>query len=59
MDRHVNYTIVGAFVLAGLIGIFAFLALLIFNDKVELWHVLVITFIQGGADGIGLAQPRR
>ena len=26
MDRHVNYTIVGAFVLAGLIGIFAFLA---------------------------------
>ncbi|MAQ70827.1 MAG: hypothetical protein CL565_01400 [Alphaproteobacteria bacterium] len=26
MDRHVNYTIVGAFVLAGLVGIFAFLA---------------------------------
>ena len=33
-------------------GIFAVLALLIFNDKVQLWHVLVIVFIQGGVDGL-------
>ena len=31
---------------------FAMLALLIFNDKVQLWHVLVIVFIQGAADGL-------
>ncbi|MQF82560.1 MFS transporter [SAR202 cluster bacterium AD-802-E10_MRT_200m] len=33
-------------------GIFAILATLIFNDHVELWHVLVIVFIQGAADGL-------
>jgi MFS family permease len=31
---------------------FAVLALLIFHDKVQLWHVLVIVFIQGAADGL-------
>ena len=31
---------------------FAMLALLIFNDKVELWHVLVIVFVQGASDGL-------
>lgn len=33
-------------------GTFSVLALLIFNDKVQLWHVLLIVFIQGGADGL-------
>lgn len=33
-------------------GIFAVLALLIFSDKVQLWHVLVIVVIQGGVDGL-------
>jgi len=33
-------------------GTFAVLALLIFSGKVQLWHVLIIVFAQGGADGV-------
>ena len=31
---------------------FAVLALLIFHDKLQLWHVLSIVFIQGASDGL-------
>ena len=33
-------------------GIFAVLALLIFTDEIQLWHVMVIVFIQGSSDGL-------
>ena len=33
-------------------GTFSVLAVFIMNDKVQLWHVLVIVFIQGGTDGM-------